>query len=160
MARTFCAGTVNLEPRLFIGSSREGIEVARSIQEHLEHTAECSVWDQGVFGLNDVTLQRLLVLVETSDFGVFVCSADDIAEMRGTSKSVVRDNVLLELGMFMGGLGPQRTFFLIPQDSLDLHLPSDLSGITYDTYDTKRRDRSWQQAPGNKRPVHFARKLE
>jgi hypothetical protein len=35
---------------------------------------------------------------------------------------------------------------LIPQDAFDLHLPSDLSGITYDTYDTKRRDREWQQA--------------
>jgi hypothetical protein len=137
-----------LKPCLFIGSSREGIEVARSIQEHLDHTAECSVWDQGVFGLNDVTLQRLLVLVETSDFGVFICSADDISTMRGTSKSVVRDNVLLELGMFMGGLGPQRTFFLVPQGAPDLHLPTDLIGITYGTYDADRRDRSWQQATG------------
>jgi predicted nucleotide-binding protein len=145
---TFWTETVNLEPHLFIGSSREGIEVARSIQEHLEHTAECSVWDQGVFGLNDVTLQRLLELVETCDFGVFVCSADDIAEMRGTSKSVVRDNVLLELGMFMGGLGPQRTFFLIPRGAPDLRLPTDLIGITYGTYDADRRDRSWQQATG------------
>jgi hypothetical protein len=137
-----------LKPRLFIGSSREGIEVARAIQEHLDHIAECSVWDQGVFGLNDVTLQRLLELVETLDFGVFVCSADDITKMRGSSKSTVRDNVLLELGMFMGGLGPQRTFFLIPQGAPDLHLPSDLIGITYGTYDADRRDRSWQQGTG------------
>jgi CAP12/Pycsar effector protein, TIR domain len=137
-----------LKPRLFIGSSREGIEVARSIQENLDRTAECSVWDQGLFELNDVTLQRLLKQVETSDFGVFVCSADDIATIRGTFNPVVRDNVLFELGMFMGDLGTQRTFFLVPHDAIDLHLPTDLLGITYDTYDAKRRDGAWQQATG------------
>jgi hypothetical protein len=140
------AEIASLKPRLFIGSSREGTEVAHSIQANLDRAAECSVWDQGVFGLNDVALQRLLQLVETSDFGVFVCSADDTATIRGAYNPVVRDNVLFELGMFMGYLGLQRTFFLIPQDGLDLHLPSDLSGITYGAYDTKRRDGEWQQA--------------
>jgi hypothetical protein len=137
-----------LKPRLFIGSSREGSEVAHSIQENLDLTAECSVWDQGLFELNAITLQQLLKVVETSDFGVFVCSADDITIMRGTSNAVVRDNVLFELGMFMGGLGPQRTFFLIPQGASDLHLPTDLIGITYGTYDANRRDGAWQQATG------------
>jgi hypothetical protein len=54
------AEIASLKPRLFIGSSGEGIEVARSIQEHLHRDAECSVWDQGLFELNDVTLQRFL----------------------------------------------------------------------------------------------------
>jgi predicted nucleotide-binding protein len=99
-----------LKPRLFIGSSREGSEVAHSIQANLDRDAECSVWDQGVFGLNDGALQRLLELVETSDFGVFVCSADDSATIRGAYNPVVRDNVLFELGMFMGYLGPKDVF--------------------------------------------------
>ena len=137
-----------MKPRLFIGSSREGSEVARSIHANLDRNAECSVWDQGVFGLNDVTLQTLLERVGTSDFGVFVCSADDTAIIREASNPVVRDNVLFELGMFMGYLGPQRTFFLVPEDASDLHLPSDLKGITYGTYDTNRRDGALRQATG------------
>jgi hypothetical protein len=56
--------------------------------------------------------------------------------------------VLFELGMFMGYLGLERTFFLIPHDARDLHLRSDLAGITYGTYDAKRSDREWQQATG------------
>ena len=139
----------SLRPRVFIGSSREGIEVARSIQENLDRTAECSVWDQGLFELNEITLQRLLKEVDTSDFGIFVCSADDLATMRGNSYGVARDNVLFELGMFMGCLGSERTFFLIPKDTSDLRLPTDLIGITYGTYDAKRRDRAWQQATGS-----------
>ena len=77
-----------------------------------------------------------------------MCFADDISSMRGTSKPVVRDNVLFELGMFMGYLGLQRTFLLIGKDASDLHLPTDLKGITYGTYDTNRRDREWRQATG------------
>jgi hypothetical protein len=136
----------SLKPRLFIGSSREGSEVAHSIQANLDRVAECSVWDQGVFELSDVALQRLIQLVETSDFGVFVCSADDTSTMRGRFNTIVRDNVVFELGMFMGYLGLQRTFFLVPQDFSDLHLPTDLSGITYETYDAKRRDGDLRQA--------------
>jgi hypothetical protein len=37
---------------------------------------------------------------------------------------------------------------LKPSDALDLHLPTDLVGITYGTYDGDRRDLSWQQATG------------
>lgn len=148
IARPFCAEIASLKkPRLFIGSSREGSYVARSIQANLDRDAECSVWDQGLFELSVSTFQQLLKAVETSDFGVFVCSADDITAMRGISKAVARDNVLFELGMFMGGLGPQRTFFLIPFGA-DLHLPTDLLGITCGTYEAQRSDGAWRQATG------------
>ncbi|MBC7377044.1 MAG: hypothetical protein H7346_06360 [Burkholderiaceae bacterium] len=36
-------------PRLFVGSSSEGIEIANAIQENLEFDAETIVWTQGIF---------------------------------------------------------------------------------------------------------------
>ena len=135
-----------VKPRLFIGSSQEGVEIARAIHENLDGDAECSVWNQGLFELNDNTLQRLVEKVSTSDFGVFVCSDDDVTEMRKKTSAAVRDNVVFELGMFLAGLGLGRAFFVVPENASDLHLPTDLTGITYGTYSTARRDSAWQQA--------------
>lgn len=133
-------------PTLFIGSSTEGADVAHAIQENLFGHAEASVWDQGVFQLSDYQLVELISRVQAADFAVLVCSADDVTNMRGKVLRNVRDNVLFELGMFVGKIGIERTFFLIPANAEDLHLPSDLSGITYGQYATNRRDRDWRQA--------------
>lgn len=62
------------KPKLFIGSSVEGLEVAYSIQENLKYISESTVWDQGVFNLSESTLESLIKILENSDFGVFVFS--------------------------------------------------------------------------------------
>lgn len=136
-----------MKPRIFIGSSVEGLNVAYSIQQNLTHDAEITVWDQGVFQLSKTTIESLIDVLDQSDFGVFVFTGEDVALMREQIKSVVRDNVLFEFGLFIGKLSRDRVFFVVPSN-VDLHLPTDLLGITPGKYDSNREDGRMQAATG------------
>ncbi|EKO3453991.1 nucleotide-binding protein [Vibrio fluvialis] len=137
-----------MKPRLFIGSSVEGLDVAYAIQENLKYDAESTVWSQGVFDLSKTTMETLETTLNTQDFAVFVFSPDDEATMRGKSNQVVRDNVLFELGLFIGKLGRNRVYFLVPEKS-NIHIPTDLLGVTPGTYDCSRVDQNWIAATGS-----------
>jgi predicted nucleotide-binding protein with TIR-like domain len=136
------------KPRVFIASSVEGLNIAFAIQENLEHFAEPTVWPQGVFNLSEYTMDDLIQSLETFDFGIFVFSYEDITTMRGDDVKTARDNVLFELGLFMGGLGRQRCFIVMPRSNEKLHLPTDLLGIKPATFDPDRSDENLSAALG------------
>ena len=120
--------------RVFIGSSVEGLEVARNIQAELAYDYEIEIWNQGtVFGLGDSTLEALEHAVHNYDIGVFIFTPDDELLSKGLSKPVARDNVIFELGLFIGQLTRFRAFIVHPQGK-GISLPSDLAGITTATY--------------------------
>jgi Predicted nucleotide-binding protein containing TIR-like domain len=126
-----------MRPSLFIGSSSEGIAIAQAIQRNLDNSCEVEIWSQGTFGLSGGTLQSLLLVANRFDFAVLVLTPDDLVESRGICMSASRDNVLFELGLFMGSLGPERTFVVFDRSS-NLKLPSDLAGVTMATYQPHR----------------------
>lgn len=134
-----------MKPKLFIGSSVEGLNIAYSIHQNLRYDAEVTVWDQGVFELSATAIESLTKAVCENDFAVFVFNADDALVVRGNNQSAVRDNVIFELGLFIGRLGRERVFIVAPLGS-DLHIPSDLLGINPGTYETNRSDGSFQAA--------------
>jgi chaperonin GroEL len=136
-----------LKPRLFIGSSTEGLRIAYAIQENLDYEAEITVWPQGVFELSTTSLEGLMRGLEGTDFGVFVFTPDDLAVIRGQQYAVARDNVVFELGLFVGRLGRQRSFIVTPRGE-DLRLPTDLVGLTPATYEAARSDGNLQAALG------------
>lgn len=117
------------KPTLFIGSSTEQLPVARAIESNLANDADVEVWDQGLFGLGTATLEALEEALPRFDFAVLVLAADDVLQSRGEQQPVARDNVLFELGLFIGHKGRRRAFFVLEEDAL-VKLPSDLWGIT------------------------------
>lgn len=101
----------------------------------LDRSAECEPWNQGTFGLSAGTLESLVSALHRFDFAVLVVDADDdTAVSRGSSKIVPRDNVVFELGLFMGALGRERTFMVFDR-TRPPDLPSDLAGVTAATYE-------------------------
>lgn len=136
-----------MKPRIFIGSSVEGLGVAYAIQQNLTHDAEATVWDQGVFELSKTSIESLASVLDQSDFGIFVFSPDDITKMRDKEHNTIRDNVIFEFGLFVGGLGRNRVFFITPTGT-EFHIPTDLLGVTPATYSAQRADGSLQAATG------------
>jgi len=126
--------------RIFIASSTESLDTSYAVQESLEHDLEVTVWTQGVFEPSRFTMDDLTGQVEESDFAIFVIAPDDVAIIRGEEHRTARDNVIFELGLFIGKLGRERCFILVPRAQSELHLPSDLLGLTPLTYDAERTD--------------------
>lgn len=123
------------KPRIFIGSSSEGIEIARAIQSELHRDFSVEIWNQNtVFGLGTATIEALEDAVESYDFGVFVFTPDDEIIMRDAQHKIPRDNVIFELGLFIGKLGRFRAFAVQPHGT-DIQLPSDLKGMSIASYD-------------------------
>jgi hypothetical protein len=121
-------------PSVFVGSSSEGLKVTRTVQILLDYACQVTPWSQGVFGLGEGRLESLVRALPDFDFGILVLTPDDLTETRGEQRQSPRDNVLLELGLFIGGLGRERTFALYDRTA-DIKLPSDLAGVTIATYE-------------------------
>ncbi len=128
------------KPSVFVGSSSEGLRVAQRIQSHLADVAEVERWDEGVFALSSGVLESLMQALSRFDFAVFVLTPDELIVSRGVRQKSARDNVLIELGLFMGRLGRERTFLVCCNDN-KIKIPSDLAGITFATY-AEPRDKS------------------
>jgi CRP/FNR family transcriptional regulator, cyclic AMP receptor protein len=134
MQRNRTISLPNAAPRLFIISSSEAKPTAYGVRDGLEHDVFSKVWDDGVFFAGGYPLEALEQEVAQADFAVAIAEADDITESRGVKASTVRDNVLFELGLFMGKLTRHRTILVHPKIE-DLKLPSDLQGLTLIPYE-------------------------
>lgn len=121
-------------PRLFIISSTEALTVAETIRAALDHDVFSIVWNQGVFFAGGYSLEALEKAVSESDFAIAIAQPDDIIESRGSRQPTLRDNVLFELGLFMGTLGRHRALLIHPKVD-GLKLPSDLQGLTLLRYE-------------------------
>jgi len=58
------------------------------------------------------TIEILERELDESDFAVVTLTPDDRISSRGKSTKAPRDNVLFELGLLMGSLGRERTYFV------------------------------------------------
>lgn len=69
-----------------------------------------------------------IVLLSADDYGYSKSQGKNNAQKRA------RQNVILELGFFIGKLGRNRVVALI-EDIADFEIPSDINGVIYITFD-------------------------
>jgi hypothetical protein len=123
--------------RVFVGSSTESLSLADKAKSLLESEFEVtiwneSIWENSVFKLNQNFLNDLLKASLQFDFGLLLGTNDDKVVYRGVELMQPRDNVLFELGLFMGRLGLSKCAFVIDKE---LKLLSDITGISLARFD-------------------------
>lgn len=126
--------------RVFIISSAEALEIARAIQNAFDRDSfKVIVWTDGVFRASWYPIESLERELDQSDFAVAIAQPDDMTRSRDKTSQTPRDNVIFELGLFIGRIGRHRSFLVEPRGE-EAKLPSDLSGITSITYKYDRND--------------------
>lgn len=119
--------TINKErPRVFIGCSKEGLNIAKLVQLHLKDNVNSIIWHQGVFGLSHGTLETLTENCRKFYYAIFILTPDDIVIKGNNKKLAARDNVMFELGLFTGAIGRDKTFIVCNRN---VELPTDLAGV-------------------------------
>ena len=121
---------------MFVGCSTEALPIGRAIRSALEHDPiVVRVWSEDTFKASQFPVESLERELAKVDFAALVLSPDDTVISRDATMESPRDNLVFELGLFMGALGHSRTFLLHHRGS-GLKIPTDLSGFTPLTYQT------------------------
>jgi hypothetical protein len=124
----------DLKPKIFIGSSKAGYAIAEKVKTNLSNLGDCFLWqDPNVWEPNRSTFENLLKMVSYFDFGVFVATADDLTLTNHKIVIEPRDNVILEMALFLGAMGRDKSFLLVEEG---IKLPTDFSGIYMPRFDT------------------------
>ena len=129
----------NPQPILFIGSSQEALPLAIALAAKIPaDVATVRLWSEGVFGTSHFPIEDLATLLQCADYAAIVASPDDIVMSRGSELQSPRDNIVFELGLFMGALSRHRTFLVVPR-GIDIKIPTDLLGINTARFDPSAR---------------------
>lgn len=117
---------MEFKPRIFIGNSAEGTNAIEKIKFGLIDLADCISWRDS-FELGISAFDNLTSQIAFYDYAILIAAGDDRIISRKKSLMGARDNVLFEFGLFAGGLGRSRVFYVMEQDT---KVPTDLIGIS------------------------------
>jgi len=113
--------------RIFIASSFEQRRTARRIGRALREPGwSVEIWDKA-FEFSKTYIESFESVLDEVDFAVVVLTGDDAALVRRKDAVLPRDNVIFELGAFVGRIGRDRSFFFGYVKS-GARIASDLSG--------------------------------
>jgi hypothetical protein len=135
---------LKVKPSIFIGSSSEQLEVVKEMELHLSKFAEVTCWD-GIFNPGQTFLTDLSRSKDQYDFAIFIITPDDTLVSRGAEYLSTRDNVIFEMGLFIGSIGFERVYCVRDQN-IKGKILSDYHGVTFISYNGNRADKNLSQA--------------
>jgi predicted nucleotide-binding protein len=127
------------KPVVLINSSSEGLEYAEGVRQQLQHSASVEMWTENEFFLGRTAIENMIRNAGRFDFAAFVLTRDDVGWLRGERDSTARTSIAFEAGFFVGRLGPNRTFLIMPKIQRSLTFIGDLAGVATITYDPELR---------------------
>lgn len=116
--------------RIFLASSRESTSDMHNVARLLEEMKHEPIpWDSpSAFLPGTYPLLRLIEISRDVDAAVFIFSEDDKVWYRESESRAPRDNVLMEYGLFVGTLGPERALICRKGQA---RTPTDLQGLVH-----------------------------
>ena len=122
--------------RVFVASSSEQITTTNKVADAIRAADQADgqprldvrPWQEGVFNFSSTYIESLEDELDLADFAVVIMTGDDAGNVRNQEVNLPRDNVIFELGLFIGRLERKRCFFFIEGDS-KTKIASDLSGV-------------------------------
>ncbi|MEQ1584939.1 MAG: STING domain-containing protein [Cyclobacteriaceae bacterium] len=128
----------DLKPKIFIGSSLAGYSIAEKVKANLSTIGDCFLWQEpDVWETNRSTFDNLIRMSNYFDFGVFVATSDDLTLTNDKLVIEPRDNVILEMALFLGAMGHNKSFLLVEEG---VKLPSDFNGIFMPRFNKAKDD--------------------
>lgn len=125
---------MSYESRAFVGSSSAGKSIALALESALDGRMLCQLWFKGPSSFSGTIIEDLESIARSEvDCAILILTPDDLRDRGEGLQESPRDNVLFELGLFMGALGRGRTFGLKCRHCL-IDLPSDLHGVRWVEY--------------------------
>jgi len=125
-------------PRIFLGSSVEGMRFVHFAKQHLEYLDLDPIPWTTSFPSGGFTLESLYDVIQNTEGAIFFLTPDDFAEVRGQAVWLPRDNLIFEAGMFLAAHGRKRVALIVPSkvsreesQQFKAKLPTDLAGLTY-----------------------------
>lgn len=120
--------------KIFIGASSEASNEKLQVLKILEKfpTVQPISWEE-IFTAGEFGLESLLRIKNHVDAAILIATHDDKSWYRGTEGFTPRDNILFELGMFMGSLGRLKVGLIVVKDVNENspRIPTDLNGYNY-----------------------------
>lgn len=117
------------KPRILVGSSSEGLPIAKALRDALAAEIELHLWNDSFFTAGEYAVESLDERSRIFDGALVVGTADDRVISRGSEVEAIRDNLLFEFGMFVAIFGRRRAILAL-EGLGQVKTPSDLFGLT------------------------------
>jgi hypothetical protein len=120
-----------MKPTVFISSSLESRPLAEHLKRNLSSDANVITSAESLFSVAQPPLGKYSESLVNADFVVFLVDLGGAVRTRGAVEPRARDNVIFELGVFIGRLGPDRVLVVDTTAGPNkFKAPTDVSGLT------------------------------
>jgi hypothetical protein len=125
---------------IFIGSSSQALRYAQAVKDYfVEEQFRVELWTD-ITNPGEILISKLNKVISSCDYSIFLYAMDDVITSKSHEHYVVRDNVILELGISIGTLGLEKSYVIREvTDKRKTKLQSDLGGVIYTTYTKPQR---------------------